>query len=65
MKKTKFLKHLRENNCFPTGRQKGSHARFRNTVTGAATIVPMHNDINDVTCATICKQLGIPYPGKN
>lgn len=65
MKKNKFLKHLRDNDCLPTGRQKGSHARFRNTVTGVATIVPMHNDIDDWLCRDICKQLGIPYPGKN
>lgn len=65
MKKTKFIKHLRDNGCLPTGRQKGSHAQFRNTLTGKSTIIPMHNDIDDRTCATICKQLGIPYPGKN
>ena len=65
MKKNKFLKHLRDNGCLPTGRQKGSHAWFRNTLTGKATVVPMHNDINDLTCATICTQLGIPSPSKN
>lgn len=65
MKKTKFIKHLNQYGCFATGRQKGSHAQFQNTITGKKTIVPMHNDINDLTCATICKQLGIPCLGKN
>lgn len=65
MKKNKFINYLNQNGCFATGRQKGSHAQFRNTLTGKASIVPMHNEINDLTCATICKQLGIPYLGKN
>lgn len=62
MKKGKFIKHLNQNGCFATGRQKGSHAQFCNKETGAKTIVPLHNDIDDMLCKRICKQLGIPAP---
>lgn len=65
MKKQKFVKHLAEHACYFTGEQNGSHAKFRNSQTGALAIVPMHNDINDNLCRGICKQLGIPYCGKN
>lgn len=65
MKKEKLLKHLRTHNCLPTGRQKGSHAQFQNTETGARTIFPMHNEIDDILAKKICKQLGIPVVGNN
>ena len=65
MKKEKFLKHLRQYNCYPTGRQKGSHAQFRNLDTGKTTIVPMHNDIDDLLAKRICKQLEIPIVNNN
>ena len=62
MKKGKFIKHLNQYGCFATGRQKGSHAQFCNMANGQKTIVPMHNDINDLLCRRICAQLGIPAP---
>ena len=65
MKKAKFIKYLNEHNCYATGRQKGSHAQFRNTETMKSTIVPMHNEIDDMLCKKICKQLGIPVIGSN
>lgn len=65
MKKEKFLKHLRLHNCLPTGRQKGSHAQFVNVELGNRTIVPLHNDIDDLLAKKICKQLGIPPVGSN
>ena len=30
-----------------------------------STIVPMHNEIDDMLCKKICKQLGIPVVGSN
>ena len=65
MKKQKFIKHLAEYGYYYDGEQHGSHAHFRNSETGKFVIVPMHNDINDNLCRGICKQLGIPYCGKN
>ncbi|MBP5504443.1 MAG: type II toxin-antitoxin system HicA family toxin [Bacteroidales bacterium] len=65
MKKEKFLKHLRLYHCYPTGKQKGSHAHFQNMDSGKTTIVPLHNDIDDFTAKKICKQLGIPPSGNN
>ena len=60
MKKRVLMRHLKEHNCFPTGRQTGSHAQFRNMDNGKWTVVPIHNDINEITALGICKQLGIP-----
>lgn len=60
MKKEKFLRFLRENNCLPTGRQKDSHAMFQNARNGKKAVVPMHNDIAELTARAICKQLDIP-----
>lgn len=65
MKKEKFLKYLRQHHCFPTGRQKGSHAWFVNNETGLETVVPLHNEIKDTLVKKICKQLGIPPAGNN
>ncbi|MBR5694653.1 MAG: type II toxin-antitoxin system HicA family toxin [Paludibacteraceae bacterium] len=65
MKKEKLLKHLRQYNCYPTGRQKGSHAQFKNLDTGEQTIIPIHNEISDILAKKICKQLGIPVVGNN
>ncbi|MBQ9435424.1 MAG: type II toxin-antitoxin system HicA family toxin [Bacteroidales bacterium] len=65
MKKEKLIKHLRLHNCYPTGRQKGSHAWFVNKDNGKATVVPMHNEINDLLIKKICKQLDIPPAGNN
>lgn len=65
MKKEKLLKHLRIYNCYPTGRQKGSHAQFMNINSGKKTIIPLHNDIDDLLAKRICKQLGIPLVGNN
>lgn len=60
MKKGKLIRHLLNNGCLPTGRQKGSHAQWKNAATGARTSVPVHSDINEFTALGICKQLGIP-----
>lgn len=38
---------------------------YRDELSGLATAVPRHPEIKDLTCERICKQLGIPYPGKN
>lgn len=65
MKKEKFLKHLRLYNCYPTGRQKGSHAWFVNKDSGKHTVVPMHSEIKDLLAKKICQQLGIPPAGNN
>lgn len=43
----------------------GNHSLFRNNENGKMTSVPRHPNIDDLTCAKICKQLDIPYPGKN
>ena len=46
-------------------REGGRHSLFMNEQNGFVSSVPRHPDLNDITCMKICKQLGIPYPGKN
>jgi predicted RNA binding protein YcfA (HicA-like mRNA interferase family) len=65
VKKEKFLKHLRENACEFTGRQKGSHAMVVNTINGKKSVVPLHPNILESTAFAICKQLEIPKPSIN
>ena len=46
-------------------REGGNHTVFVNTVTGKKVSVPRHPEVNDDLVKEICRQLGIPYPGKN
>lgn len=64
MKRKAFIAYLKQNNC-QLAREGGSHSVFRNELSGLAAAVPRHPEIKDITCMKICKQLGIPYPGKN
>ena len=64
MKRKVFIAYLKQNNC-QLVREGSNHSVFRNELNGSATAVPRHPEIKDLTCARICKQLGIPYPGKN
>ena len=64
MKRKLFIAHLQNNKCTLV-REGGNHSLFRNNENGKMTSVPRHPNIDDLTCAKICKQLGIPYPGKN
>ena len=64
MKRKLFLSYLNRNDC-ELLREGGNHSLFRNTKNGFISAVPRHNDFNDITCRKICKELNIPYPGKN
>lgn len=65
MKKELFLRHLRNNDCYCVRQHKGSHAFYRNSKTGASSVVPIHGDIKELLARKICKDLGIPYCGNN
>ena len=63
MKRIKFLKHLRRNNCTLI-REGGRHSWYKNNSNGKRSAVPRHQDINDLLTKKICKDLGIPPVSK-
>ena len=58
MKRIKFLKHLKKNNCALL-REGGKHSWFYNKFSNKRSAVPRHPDINDILTNKICKELGI------
>jgi len=59
MKRTKLIKHLLANNCV-FKREGSNHTIYQNPKTGKKTAIPRHNEIGDMLCNEICKQLEIP-----
>ncbi len=59
MKRVKFLKYLKQNNCTLI-REGGRHSWYKNNLNGKRSAVPRHPDINDLLTKKICKDLGIP-----
>ena len=61
MKTRKFIKHLREHNCY-LERHGSNHDMYKNNSNGRVAFVPRHPTIGKHLCEGICKQLGIPKP---
>ena len=59
MKRIKFLKYLRNNNCCLI-REGGRHSWYQNKSNNQRSVVPRHPDINEMLIKKICKDLGIP-----
>lgn len=59
MKKQDFEKHLKNHGC-KLSRQGGNHEVWINPITKKKSAVPRHNEIHNILCKDICKQLGIP-----
>ncbi len=64
MKRNLLIQYFNSQGCV-LFREGGNHSVFVNTETGKKVSVPRHPEINDYLIKEICKQLGIPYPGKN
>lgn len=64
MKRSKLLKHLKNNSCV-LYREGGRHSVFLNLVTGKISAVPRHADVKRFTVINICKDLEIPVPAEN
>ena len=64
MKRNLLLRFLADNGCVLC-REFARHSVFINTKTFKRVAIPRHPEINDYLVREICKQLGIPYPGKN
>jgi len=63
MKQNEFIKHLKKNNC-DLSREGGNHSWFINKSNGNHAAVPCHNELSDLLCKIICKQLDISTPKK-
>jgi mRNA interferase HicA len=60
MKRSAFLKHLRERGCVFV-REGGNHSWWANPDQNRRSSVPRHSEIVDQLARKICKDLGIPF----
>ena len=58
MKRNDLIKYLRNNGCIFL-REGAKHSVFFNPLTGRASTVPRHREINNHLAEKICKDLGI------
>ncbi|MEI6694779.1 MAG: type II toxin-antitoxin system HicA family toxin [Bacteroidota bacterium] len=63
MKRIDFEKHLKRNDCL-NYREGGNHSIWVNKMNNKHTSIPRHNELSNITCKLICKQLEIPQPDK-
>lgn len=61
MKRTDLLRHLHRYEC-ELIREGAKHSKYRNPANNKQSVVPRHNEVNDITAENICKDLGIPKP---
>lgn len=61
MKRPDLLLHLRQQGC-QLLRDGGEHSIWENPSNGRRISIPRHRQINDFTAASICRQLGVPFP---
>jgi len=59
VKRTKFLRYLREQGC-QFEREGPKHSWWLNPDLNQRSAVPRHNEIVDILARKICKDLGIP-----
>ncbi len=59
MKRTRFLRYLREQGC-QFEREGARHSWWLNLQSNKRSAVPRHNEIVDQLARKICKDLGIP-----
>jgi mRNA interferase HicA len=63
VKRTKFLRYLREHGC-RFEREGARHSWWWNPGLNKRSAVPRHNEIMDLLARKICKDLGIPPIGE-
>lgn len=59
MKRNFFIKHLHANGCILL-REGANHSIYQNPKNKKQTAVGRHNELSDLLCKKICKQLEIP-----
>jgi predicted RNA binding protein YcfA (HicA-like mRNA interferase family) len=63
MKRTKLLRHLRQNGCRLL-REGGSHSLWMNPATGAIQPVPRHAEVAARLARVICLKLAVEPPAE-
>lgn len=58
MKRKDFERHLKNNGCVIL-REGSNHTIWQNPLNNKQSSVPRHNEIVNITCKVICKQLEI------
>jgi mRNA interferase HicA len=61
MKRKDLERHLTDNNCFKL-REGSNHSIWQNSLNNKQSSIPRHNEIVNITCKIICKQLEIKSP---
>ena len=59
MKRSALIKHLEKNGCHLL-RQRSNHAIYVNPANQKQTAVGRHQELDNLLCKKICKQLEIP-----
>lgn len=59
MKRNDLIKHLRAYGC-ELLREGNNHSIYRNKLTGKQSAVGRHQELDNLLCKKICKQLEIP-----
>ena len=59
MKRTEFLKYLKEKDC-SLKREGHDHSWWEIILNGKHAHVARHTELSNIMCKKICKQLGIP-----
>ena len=58
MKRGDFIRHLNMNECYLL-REGSNHSIFQNSNNKKQTAVGRHNELSDLLCKKICRQLEI------
>lgn len=61
MKRKSFLKYLKEQGVYLL-REGAKHSYFMNEKNNKKSSIPRHNEIKDLICKKICKDLDIESP---
>ncbi|HRD48665.1 MAG: type II toxin-antitoxin system HicA family toxin [Candidatus Competibacter sp.] len=61
MKRRDVLRHLSQYGCRLL-REGGEHSIWENPANNRRASIPRHREIADFTVASLCRQLGVPFP---
>lgn len=59
MKRNALIKHLKNHNCVLI-REGGNHSIYQNLINQKKSAVGRHQELSNLLCKKICKQLEIP-----
>ncbi|MEI7581755.1 type II toxin-antitoxin system HicA family toxin [Runella sp.] len=62
MKRIQLIKHLKAHGCMLL-REGGDHTIFYNPANGHQAPIGRHQELKNILCKKVCKQLGIPEIG--